>query len=74
MKRLSSPRRGRGLGDALLAAGLERCRGLGAESVWARARDTALTFYEQRGFEVIGDGYIDAETGLPHRDVVLGVG
>jgi GNAT superfamily N-acetyltransferase len=61
--------RGRGLGDRFLTAGVARCRELGAELVWARARDTALAFYEHRCFEVVGEGYIDAATGLPHHDV-----
>ncbi|MGA1594495.1 MAG: hypothetical protein ACO371_07620 [Ilumatobacteraceae bacterium] len=43
---------------------------LGAELVWARARDTALTFYTSRGFEVFGEGYVDLSTGLPHHDVI----
>jgi GNAT superfamily N-acetyltransferase len=34
------------------------------------ARDTALTFYTFRGFEVFGEGYVDLSTGLPHHDVI----
>ena len=63
--------RGRGHGSRLLATGIERCRAAGADTVWARARDTALGFYVERGFAVDGDGYIDATTGLAHHDVIL---
>lgn len=63
-------RRGRGLGARLLAAGVERCRERGAGLIWARARDTALTFYEAHGFVAVGPGYIDLTTGLPHHDVI----
>jgi GNAT superfamily N-acetyltransferase len=62
--------RGTGLGARLLEAGIERCRSEGAALVWARARDTALGFYECHGFEPVGSGYIDATTGLPHHDIV----
>ena len=63
-------RAGSGLGSRLLAGGVERMSALGAELVWARARDTALTFYTFRGFEVFGEGYVDLSTGLPHHDVI----
>ena len=63
-------RAGAGLGSRLLAGGVERMAALGAELVWARARDTALTFYTSRGFEVFGEGYVDLSTGLPHHDVI----
>ena len=62
-------RAGSGLGSRLLAGGVERMAA-GAELVWARARDTALTFYTSRGFEVFGEGYVDLSTGLPHHDVI----
>jgi len=62
--------RGSGLGARLLTAGIERCRAAGAALVWARARDTALRFYEQHGFTTAGRGYVDLTTGLPHHDVI----
>jgi GNAT superfamily N-acetyltransferase len=61
---------GTGLGSLLLAAGVERMRSDGAGLVWARARDTALSFYTSRDFEVFGEGYVDLSTGLPHHDVI----
>jgi GNAT superfamily N-acetyltransferase len=62
--------RGTGAGTAMLGAGLDRCRALGAGLVWARARDTALGFYERYGFTTVGPGYTDLTTGLPHHDIV----
>jgi GNAT superfamily N-acetyltransferase len=61
---------GTGLGSLLLAAGVERMLSDGAGLVWARARDTALSFYTSRDFEVFGEGYVDLSTGLPHHDVI----
>jgi predicted GNAT family N-acyltransferase len=62
--------RRRGVGTALLLAGLDRCRAAGAALVWARARDTALPFYERHGFNTVGPGYTDLTTGLPHHDML----
>lgn len=62
--------RGTGLGRLLLDTGLERQRALGADLVWARARDTALSFYTAHGFATFGRGYTDLTTGLPHHDVI----
>lgn len=63
-------RRGTGLGQQLLHAGIERAATHGAELVWARARDTALGFYVTHGFETFGHGYTDLSTGLTHHDVI----
>jgi predicted GNAT family N-acyltransferase len=38
--------------------------------VWARARDTALDFYERHGFVRRGMGYVDLSTQIPHHDIV----
>ena len=62
--------RGRGTGAVLLAAGLDRAAAAGADVVWANARDTALAFYLRHGFGVVGDGYVDATTGLPHHRIL----
>ena len=60
---------GSGLGALLITRGLEHARSLGASVVWARARDSALYFYERRGFEVRGDGFMDEPTAMPHHIV-----
>ena len=65
--------RGCGLGARLLAAGLDRCRAEGATLVWARARDSALPFYERHGFTTVGPGYVDLTTGLPHHDILRSI-
>lgn len=60
---------GRGAGGALVRAGLERSFAGGAECVWANARDSALPFYRRHGFEVVGDGFVTADTGLAHHRI-----
>ena len=60
-------RRGGGLGGILVEAGCQRCAGAGGRVVWARARDAALGFYVAHEFEVVGDGFVDATTQLPHH-------
>lgn len=59
-----------GIGSLLLGGGLDRCRSQAVELVWARARLSALGFYERHGFETRGPEYIDLTTGLPHIDIV----
>ena len=59
--------RSSGVGGLLLEAGCARCGLEGFELVWARARDAALAFYGRHGFQVVGDGFIDATTQLPHH-------
>ena len=59
-----------GLGRQLIEAGVELARSTSAQLVWARARDSALGFYEKCGFEVAGEGFIDEPTGMPHHIVV----
>jgi len=63
-------RQGTGLGGMLIEAGAERCAAAGYELLWARARDTALGFYERHGCHVVGDGFTDATTHLAHHIVV----
>lgn len=61
---------GAGVGTALLLAGVERARVAGVALIWANARDSALTFYLRHGFAVVGEGFVDATTQLPHHMVV----
>ena len=60
---------GSGLGALLLRAGIERSRELDVVSVWANARDSALDFYLAHDFRVVGDGFIEPVTSLPHHRV-----
>jgi GNAT superfamily N-acetyltransferase len=62
---------GRGLGRLLLEEGVARLRAEGAEVLWAHARDTALRFYRRFGMEVVGDGFVVPELGIPHHVVVM---
>lgn len=61
---------GSGLGGVLLEAGCARHAAVGVRLVWANARDSALAFYLRHGFEVVGDGFIDENTQLPHHRVI----
>ncbi len=61
---------GTGVGGLLLTVGCARYQASGETTVWARARDAALVFYQRHGFEVEGDGFIDNATRLPHHLVV----
>jgi thiamine transport system ATP-binding protein len=61
---------GTGAGAALVEAGLHRARSIPVTLVWATARDAVLGFYERCGFTVVGDGFVDAPTALPHHTVI----
>ncbi|MCU1397402.1 MAG: hypothetical protein JWN62_511 [Acidimicrobiales bacterium] len=61
---------GTGVGGLLLEAGVERCVAAGFDLLWARARDTALAFYAKHDCRVVGEGFVDATTALPHHIVV----
>jgi predicted N-acetyltransferase YhbS len=60
-----------GAGRALFTAGVDRLRVDGVEVLWAKARDSALGFYERVGMHAEGAGYVTEETGLPHHTVVM---
>jgi GNAT superfamily N-acetyltransferase len=66
--------RATGAGRAVFEAGVERLRAAGYAVLWAKARDSALGFYERMGMHAEGDGYVTAETGLPHHTVVMDLG
>ncbi|MCU1359888.1 MAG: hypothetical protein JWN99_1177 [Ilumatobacteraceae bacterium] len=59
-----------GVGAVLLNAGCEAAARDGAGLVWANARDAATAFYVRNGFRVVGDGFVDVTTQLPHHVVV----
>ncbi len=60
-----------GVGQALIAAGLAHARTLSAVYLWAKARDSAIGFYERCGFMVVGDQFTEPASGLPHHLVLL---
>jgi predicted GNAT family N-acyltransferase len=61
---------GGGFGGLLLDAGLAAMTARGHGVLWARARDAALDFYCRHGFVVVGDGFIDDTTQLPHHHIL----
>jgi len=60
---------GRGVGRALLHAAALRLEARGVPTMWAYGRDSAQGFYERYGFSVVGDGFIDPDTGISHHIV-----
>jgi GNAT superfamily N-acetyltransferase len=61
---------GEGLGALLIDAGMALAKERGATIAWARARDSAMGFYERLGFALTGDGFMDGPTAMPHHIVV----
>jgi ribosomal protein S18 acetylase RimI-like enzyme len=62
-------RQGLGIGALLVHSGVQRYLPA-AGLVWAHARDPVLGFYERLGFVVVGEGFIDAATAIPHHVVL----
>ena len=62
---------GTGVGRALMTEVITRARHLGAALLWANGRDTALGFYTGMGFAVVGEGFSDTTSQLPHHVVML---
>lgn len=58
-----------GLGGLLLENGFRHARVNGADLIWANARDEAMRFYLRHGFEIVGAGFIESVTRLPHHRV-----
>ena len=62
--------RGRGIGAALIRAGVAHFRQRGdLAKVKLGAQTHALGFYATMGFHPVGEDYDDA--GIPHRDMIL---
>jgi GNAT superfamily N-acetyltransferase len=59
-----------GFGAQLITAGAALATERNAEIVWARARDSAIGFYEKCGFRVVGDGFMDEATAMAHHIVI----
>ncbi|MCX6535258.1 MAG: GNAT family N-acetyltransferase [Actinobacteria bacterium] len=66
-------RQGTGLGAMLLTAGVIHTEKLKAKYVWAKARDSALNFYLRHDFLVIGEGFNEGITQMPHHLVVRNI-
>lgn len=63
-------RQSAGLGAMLLTAGVIHAEKLEAKYIWAKARDSALNFYLRHDFLVVGDGFTEGTTQMPHHLVV----
>lgn len=61
--------RGRGVGEAILHALIERARELHYPAVELHAQTHAIAFYERSGFVAFGEEY--QEAGIPHRSMRL---
>lgn len=70
---VSPDARRQGLGEALIEAGVALAAKRQAAWVWANARDTALAFYRSVGFDVVGDGFVTADTRLAHHRILRAV-
>lgn len=62
--------RGRGVGMALLRAGLDAAREAGGQRVWCNARMSAIGFYERMGMIRIGPPFEIEGVGTHERMVV----
>jgi GNAT superfamily N-acetyltransferase len=62
---------GTGAGTALMEELATQARARGGRLLWANGRDTALDFYARLGFAVVGEGFSDATSHLPHHVVTL---
>ena len=60
-----------GLGRLLVTTVVDRLRADGVQVLWCNARDSAGGFYARLGFEVVGDGFVLAESGIAHHVMVL---
>lgn len=61
--------RGVGVGKALLAQAIEHCKGRGLRISTLSAQTHAISFYEQVGFTVCSEPYLDAN--ISHVDMQL---
>jgi GNAT superfamily N-acetyltransferase len=61
---------GSGAGTALMNEVVEGARARGSRLLWANGRDSALDFYTKLGFTVVGDGFTDGISHLPHHVVI----
>jgi GNAT superfamily N-acetyltransferase len=63
--------RGSGIGSRLLDAAIAIVRAADAPLLWADGRSSALGFYTDAGWEVAGEEFLHAESGVMHQKIVL---
>lgn len=62
---------GKGYGAKVQGVAFSELRALGAEQVWAKARDSALGFYCATGWSVVeGSEHLSPLTKLPHHVII----
>ena len=61
--------RNRGIGTAILENILQHAKATGISRIYLHAQCSAIPFYENNGFEVCSDEFLDA--GIPHRTMQL---
>jgi GNAT superfamily N-acetyltransferase len=59
-----------GLGRLLVTTVIDRLRSGGVDVLWCNARDSAIGFYLRLGFELVGEGFVLPESGIPHHVMV----
>jgi GNAT superfamily N-acetyltransferase len=64
---VSADARRLGVGRALMLVLEAKAVEEGAFETWLNSRDTAYGFYESLGYELHGDEFVSAVTGIPHR-------
>lgn len=68
---VDGPSQHHGVGRLLVTTAIERLRSGDVAVLWCNARDSAAGFYARLGFEVVGDGFVVPESGIPHHVMVL---
>jgi predicted GNAT family N-acyltransferase len=63
--------RGGGLGAALLSAIIEHAKTSGTRYLFLHAQDQAMKFYQDAGFKVDGEGFLEAD--IPHHAMSLNI-
>lgn len=64
-------RQGLGIGRRVLGPAIELVRATGSPLLWAKARVTALPFYQAMGFEVVDGTFSLGPAQLPHNLIRL---
>ncbi|MBE8717184.1 GNAT family N-acetyltransferase [Cellvibrio polysaccharolyticus] len=58
--------RGQGVGKAILQTAINHCQQAGGSTIWCKARENALGFYEAAGFDIVSEPFDVPEIGM-HR-------
>lgn len=66
-----APFRGQGIGNLLINRVTELALTTNTNLIWANARESAVSFYTERGFIIVGEGFTDSLSGLKDYRVAL---